>query len=151
MTSKNLERDLRNESVWRGDHTSSSHFGFPPELHELVCKLNDKISPLDVGMYEWMMTPLDDHPEASFLAATLRDVRYVKFISTFHSPNEILFRRQPGVPEKDGRSCIESSRTTTRAWVEPTLSTYCGMIIRPNAKLRSGDTRCISGSSTTPC
>ena len=75
--------------------------GFRLELHELVGKLNDKNSPLDVGQYEWMMEPLGDKPEASFLAVVWRDVGCVKFISTFHSRKEVLiFRRQPGKSEK---------------------------------------------------
>ena len=81
-----------------GAGTMRPHFGFPPELHELVRKLNDKNSPLDVGEYEWMMAPLGDNREASFLAVVWRDVGYVKFISTFHSPKEVLiFKRQPGM------------------------------------------------------
>ena len=55
-----------------------------------------------------MMAPLGDYPEASFLAIVWRDVGYVKFISTFHSPKELLkYRRHPGKSEKDEQSCIE--------------------------------------------
>ena len=55
-----------------------------------------------------MMALLSDNPETSFLAVVWRDVRYVKFISTFHSLKEVLiYRRQPGKSEKDERSYIE--------------------------------------------
>ena len=63
---KNLEK-MYDMKVY-GTGTMRPHFGFPPELHELVRKLNDKNGPLDVGEYEWMMAPLGDNPEASFLA-----------------------------------------------------------------------------------
>ena len=50
-------------------------------------------------------------PCRKFLVAVVvvwRDVGYVKFISTFHSPKEVLiYRRQPGKSEKDERPCIE--------------------------------------------
>ena len=103
---RNLEK-MYDMKVY-GAGTMRPHFGFPPELHELVRKLNDKNSPLDVGEYEWMMAPLGDDRDASFLAVVWRDVGYVKFISTFHLPKEVLiYRRQPGKSEKDERSCIE--------------------------------------------
>ena len=50
---RNLEK-MYDMKVY-GAGTMRPHFGFPPELHELVRKLNDKNSPLDVGQYEWMM------------------------------------------------------------------------------------------------
>ena len=136
-----------------GAGTMRPHFGFPLELHELVRKLNDKNSPLDVGEYEWMMAPLGDDRDASFLAVVWRDVGYVKFISTFHSPKEVLiYRRQPGKSAKKMSGRVSrASRTTTRTWVAPTFSTRCGITTRRNAKLSSGGMRCFSGSSTTPC
>ena len=103
---RNLEK-MYDMKVY-GAGTMRPHFGFPLELHELVRKLNDKNSPLDVGKYEWMMAPLGDDRDASFLAVVWRDVGYVKFISTFHSPKEVpIYRRQPGKSAKDERSCIE--------------------------------------------
>ena len=57
---RNLEK-MYDMNVY-GAGTMRPHFGFPPELHELVRKLNDKNRPLDVGKYEWMMAPFgDDH------------------------------------------------------------------------------------------
>ena len=125
---RNLEK-MYDMKVY-GAGTMRPHFGFPPELHELVRKLNDKNSPLDVGKYEWMMAPLGDDREASFLAVVWRDVGYVKFISTFHSLKEVLiYRRQPGKSEKDERSCIEGIKDYNQN-MGGTPPRCCGIIIR---------------------
>ena len=73
------------------------HFWFLPDRHELVCRLDDKNSPSGVNQYQWMMAPLGDNLEASFLAVVWRDVN-----STLHSPKEVLIKtRELGTLGKD--------------------------------------------------
>lgn len=58
MASHSLRRCLSPRQESRvGAGTMRPHFGFLPELHEMIRKLNDNISPQDVA-------PHGDNPEA---------------------------------------------------------------------------------------